>query len=102
MDNFKMQHGMVRGGQNPPDPINPLRPDPGGFCTFFHGYGLKFPKSARIGSGLGLNKKNICGYPIRPVSTRHSTYLEQTLEVSEKYFRFRAAVPHPVTLLIFY
>jgi hypothetical protein len=48
---------MLRGGQNPPDPTNPSRPDPDGFCAFFLGYGLKFPKSARIGSGLGFNKK---------------------------------------------
>jgi hypothetical protein len=52
----------ARGGQNPPDPTNPIRPapsrpDPGGFCAFFFGYGLKFLKSARIGSGLGFNQK---------------------------------------------
>jgi hypothetical protein len=60
---FHQQAG-IRGGQNPPDPINPLRPapsrpDPSGFCAFFRGYGLKFPKSARIGLGLGLIKKNM-------------------------------------------
>jgi hypothetical protein len=73
-----------RGGQNPSDPTNslrsaPIRSDPSGFCALFHRYGLKYFKSARIGSGFGFNKKNLCEYPIRPVSTRYSTYLEQTL-----------------------
>jgi hypothetical protein len=43
------QH-YCRGGQNPPDPTNLNRPDPGGFCACFRGFGLKFLKPIRIGS----------------------------------------------------
>jgi hypothetical protein len=51
---------LGRGGQNPPDPPNPIRPapnraDPCGFCVYFHGFGLKNLLSARVGSGFGFS-----------------------------------------------
>jgi hypothetical protein len=47
---------VPRGGQNPPDPTNPIRPasnrpDPDGFYVFFRGFGLNYLLTVRVGSG---------------------------------------------------